>query len=251
MHRRKKKKHDDHMGEDWLLPYADMLTLLLALFIVLFASSTIDVQKFQEIASAFSSALNGGDGALDHTEPITLNDIPPKSSIITPKETPPIVDQDKGEKDKQELKELQEKINAYINEKKLALSLKTTLTESGLIITILDNALFDSGSAEMKPNAKKLAKEISQFLVADPPRRIIIEGHTDNVPIRNSNFDSNWVLSFYRAYNFMEILLENPKLTPEDLSPVANGEFKPVASNETKEGRAKNRRVEIKILPYD
>jgi chemotaxis protein MotB len=248
---RKRKKHaDDHMGEDWLLPYADMLTLLLAVFIVLFASSTISVEKFQQLASAFSTALNGGNGALDHTQPITLNDIPPKSTIITPKENPTIVG-DKGEEDKKELKKLKEEIDEYIKANNLAFSLKTTLTDGGLIVTILDNALFDSGSAEMKPKAKNLAKEISQFLVADPPRSIIIAGHTDNVPIKNSNFDSNWVLSFYRAYNFMDVLLENPKLKPHNLSPVADGEYRPVASNDSKEGRSKNRRVEIKILPYE
>jgi chemotaxis protein MotB len=247
---RKRKKHDDeHMGEDWLLPYADMLTLLLAVFIVLFASSTISVEKFQQIASAFSSALNGGNGAMDYSEPITLNDIPPKSTVITPKETP-TKQNENGIKDKQELEKLKQEIDAYIKANNLAFSLKTNLTDSGLIITILDNALFDSGSAQLKPKAKELAREISQFLIAEPPRKIIIEGHTDNVPIKNSNFDSNWVLSFYRAYSFMNVLLENPKLQPKMLSPVANGEFSPVASNDSKEGRAKNRRVEIKILPY-
>jgi chemotaxis protein MotB len=247
--RKRNSHHEDHVDESWLIPYADMLTLLLALFIVLFAASTIDAEKFQKIASSFNSALNGGEGPLDYNEPITLNDIPPKETIIVPKE--PTASPSSEEIDRVKLKELQEKIDTYISNKKLSLSLKTNLTESGLIITILDDALFDSGSAEIKPNANKLAIEISQFLVAEPPRQIIIAGHTDNVPIKNSNYDSNWVLSFFRAYNFMEVLLKNPDLEPDMLSPIANGEYQPVASNKTEAGRAKNRRVEIKILPYE
>lgn len=95
----------------------------------------------------------------------------------------------------------------------------------------------------------KIAKEISDLLVIDPPRNIIISGHTDNVPIHTAKFESNWELSVMRAVNFMKIILENDKLDPRWFSAKGYGEYKPVASNATKEGRAKNRRVEILILP--
>ncbi|MCF6139377.1 flagellar motor protein MotB [Pseudalkalibacillus berkeleyi] len=246
----RKKKHEEHIDESWLIPYADMLTLLLALFIVLFAVSTVDAAKFENMANSFKSALNGGTGPLDYTSPVSIveqTSIPTSESAIIP-----IDDQEKtnGEFDQNQLKEIKEKIDAYINENKLNKSLKTTLTESGLIITILDRALFDSGSAVVKKESITLAKEISQLLVTDPPRRIVIAGHTDNIPIKNHDFRSNWELSAQRSINFMELLLQNEKLDPTKFSQSGFGEFQPVASNDTNEGRAKNRRVEVKILPF-
>ncbi|WP_257351332.1 flagellar motor protein MotB [Pseudalkalibacillus decolorationis] len=245
---RDKKKKEEHIDESWLIPYADMLTLLLALFIVLFAVSTVDAQKFESMANSFKSALNGGTGPMDYTSPVSVvekSSIPVAETVITPED-------DKEEDaniDQVQLEEIKKRIDKYIEEKKLSRSLRTTLTESGLIITILDNALFASGSATVKKDAVGLAKEISQLLVTDPPRNIIIAGHTDNVPISNSNFDSNWELSAHRSINFMNLLLENKKLDPRKFSQAGYGEHHPVAPNDTAAGKAKNRRVEVKILP--
>ena len=103
----------------------------------------------------------------------------------------------------------------------------------------------------MQSSDVALAREISELLVMNPPRNIIVSGHTDNVPIRNSQFDSNWHLSVMRAVNFMKILLENDDLDPRSFSAKGFGEFEPIASNATAEGRMKNRRVEILILPNE
>jgi chemotaxis protein MotB len=237
----KKKKHHDenHIDETWLIPYADLLTLLLALFIVLFASSQIDSKKFQQIARSFNSALEGGTGVLEFQNPVEEE-----------LEQPPL--NQKGEiNEKRELQQVQQKINHYIEQKNLTGQLKTTLTEEGLLVTILNDVLFDSGSAEVRTQDRKLVKEISQLLVMNPPRSIIISGHTDNVPINNSQFASNWELSVMRAVNFMSLLLENKQLDPRWFSAKGYGEYKPVASNHTEEGRKKNRRVEILILPNE
>lgn len=246
---RNKKKKEEHIDETWLIPYADMLTLLLALFIVLFAVSTVDAAKFEEMANSFKSAFNGGTGALDYTSPpapIEKTSIPTAERSLTPVDDKP----EESALDWMQLEEIKKKIDAYIEEKNLSSSLQTTLTESGLIITILDNALFDSGSAAVKEDGKVLAKEISQLLITDPPRNIIIAGHTDNVPIKNSDFASNWELSAHRSINFMNLLLENDKLDPQKFSQAGYGKYHPVASNDTAKGRAKNRRVEVKILPF-
>ncbi|WP_027407881.1 flagellar motor protein MotB [Anoxybacteroides tepidamans] len=245
MGKKKKQHHEDHIDETWLIPYADLLTLLLALFIVLFASSQIDQKKFQEIARSFSSALSGGAGVLDFPSPVEQNN--PKTSIpnkerLTKKQQEAAIEQ-------KELREIQAKINQYIEKQHLQGELKTTLTEEGLLITILNDILFDSGSADVRPQDKQIAKEISRLLVMNPPRSIIISGHTDNVPIHNSKFASNWELSVMRAVNFMKVLLENKQLDPRWFSAKGYGEFKPVASNATPEGRLKNRRVEILITP--
>ncbi len=109
--------------------------------------------------------------------------------------------------------------------------------------------LFDSGQAVVRKESEKVSLEVASLLVMNPPRNIIISGHTDNIPIRNKQFESNWELSVFRAVNFMKLLLENTALNPADFSAKGFGEFKPVESNKTSEGRAKNRRVEVLILP--
>ncbi|TLS36619.1 flagellar motor protein MotB [Pseudalkalibacillus caeni] len=254
----RKKRHDDHedhVDESWLIPYADMLTLLLALFIVLFASSQVDASKFRAISNTFNEVLKGGSGVLEQSPsiiepmeelPVSLPD-KPEEQEVTKEEDSKMT----AEEDMQELKELKEKIDTYIQEKKLASYLKTDLTGEGLMITIREAALYGSGQASLSQDAKKLAREISRLLVTDPPRHITVTGHTDNQPIHNSDFPSNWHLSSERALNFMAELLKNKKLNPRLFSFTGYGEFRPIASNDTAEGRAKNRRVEVLILPYD
>lgn len=246
--RSKKQPSEYKTDESWLIPYGDMLTLLLALFIILFASSSLDAQKFEQMVESLSAAFHGGQvgGASVITE--TEDDSPSGQDSGS---TPPPANPFDGEKEREmeDLRELQRKINTYIKQNNLELSLKTELTEGGLVITILDHALFDTGSATVKPESRKLAKEISNLLVMDPPRHVEIVGHTDNVPIYNERFRSNWDLSAMRAINFLYIILENDKLDPAYFSFRGHGEYMPVATNDTAEGRQQNRRVEVKILP--
>ncbi|WP_449539581.1 flagellar motor protein MotB [Ferdinandcohnia sp. Marseille-Q9671] len=237
--KKRKQHHEEHVDESWLVPYADILTLLLALFIVLFAASSVDAQKFQQLASSFNNVFNGGSSFLEYEspEPVEIK----QTAIDTEKE--------KKEQEQEELKELQEKINGYIEQKGLDLSLQTRLTDEGLHVTIQDGAFFNPASADVRPEDIQIAKEISDLLVMNPPRNIIVSGHTDTVPINNHEFKSNWHLSVMRSINFMSILLENDKLDPSRFSARGLGEYEPVASNDTPEGRKLNRRVEILILP--
>lgn len=252
--RKKKNAHDEgHMDESWLLPYADLLTLLLALFIVLFASSAVDAQKFQAISKAFSSALTGGTGVLEFPNPLPQEQMGSEDDDEdSEKKEPKGLDIDEElllEADQKELAKMQHKVNSYIEQKNLTGKLKTSLTDEGLLVSIRDNVLFAPGSADVRKNDIKIANEISELLVMEPPRNIIISGHTDNVPIGNAPFESNWELSVMRAINFMKIVLKNDKLDPSMFSAKGFGEFQPVASNDTSEGKEKNRRVEILILP--
>ncbi|GLB59945.1 flagellar motor protein MotB [Cytobacillus sp. NCCP-133] len=259
MSRRKKKQHhEEHMDESWLLPYADLLTLLLALFIVLFAMSSVDAQKFQKLSKAFNDVFTGGTGVLEFPSPMPEGQMQSTDAVSDkPSEEPEeYAALDKLEKeqlkqaaDQEELAALQEKVDAFIENKNLAEKLETSLTTEGLLVSIRDNVLFSSGSADVRTEDLKIATEIAELLVMDPPRNIIISGHTDNVPIRNSSFESNWELSVMRAVNFMKIILHNEKLDPRWFSAKGFGEFQPVSDNKIKEGRAKNRRVEILILP--
>jgi chemotaxis protein MotB len=251
MARKKKHKHEDeHMDESWLVPYADLLTLVLALFIVLFAMSSVDAQKFQQMARAFNSTFTGGTGVLEYPSPTPNGEM---EQLDVQKDQTPQEDAEEALKqiEQQKLKEIQDKINTYIKNNKLETKLKTTLTDEGLLITILNDIFFDSGKADIRNKDKQLAMEISELLVMNTPRNIIVSGHTDNIPIKNSDYDSNWHLSVMRAVNFMKILIDNENLDPKVFSAKGFGEYNPVASNDTKEGRQKNRRVEVLILPYE
>ncbi|MFC5364495.1 flagellar motor protein MotB [Peribacillus frigoritolerans] len=242
--RKKKQRHEEHIDESWLVPYADILTLLLALFIVLFASSSVDAVRFQQLSNVFNQVFTSGTGFMDFPSDS------PSNEPTSPEQRTGAENLEKlGKNEQEELTEVQERVNAYIEKNDLTNKLGTNLTDEGMLISIRENVLFESGVAEVRSENRKMAKEISGLLVMDLPRNIIVSGHTDNIPIKNSKYESNWDLSVIRSVNFMKLLLENKDLDPEMFSAKGHGEFKPVASNETKKGRAKNRRVEILIVP--
>jgi len=256
MSRRKKKKKKDegHIDESWLLPYSDLQTLLVALFIVLFASSTVSEQKLIVFSKSFSSELlSGGTGFFEYSSPLPAKD-EGITKVDKKDQSQDEVSEDVEETDEQRaeherLEAIQDRVNSYIKENGLGEELDTSLTVAGLSVRIRDNVLFDSGVAEVRAENINIANEISKLLEMDVPRSVIVSGHTDNVPIKNARFDSNWELSVMRAVNFMKLMLENQNLNPQLFSAKGYGEFQPIATNETAEGRAQNRRVEILILP--
>ena len=258
MSKGRKKHHEEHVSEAWLIPYADILTLLLALFIVLFSMSSIDAVKFQSLAQSFNSAFTGAEGVLQYDSPIPpefeTSDIGPIEEELDENEQinkDGLAEQlaEQFAADLEKLGELQDEINQYIEAKGLVGKLETSLTDEGLMISIGDKVLFESGSANVRASDLYIANEISDLLIMNPPRNIVISGHTDNVPIGTARFESNWELSMVRAMNFMKILLRNDQLDPRWFSAKGYGEYQPIAPNDTSEGRAKNRRVEILIMP--
>lgn len=246
MRRRKKEKYEEELNESWLLPYSDLMTLLLALFIVLFSISSVDAEKFQALSKVFNEIFTGGTGVMDYDSLEQKNEKQLSDNSKNKKEEKGAEKQHQEEK---KLENIQEKINHFITAKGLGNDLQTSLTSEGLLVTIKDSVLFDSGDATVRKKDVSLAKEISELLVIDPPHSVIISGHTDNVPIQNSHYSSNWELSVMRAVNFMKIILENDKLDPRLFSAKGFGEFQPIASNNSNAGKAKNRRVEVLILP--
>src|SRR5690625_366918 len=246
--RRKRKRKEYKIDDSWLLPYADLLTLLLALFIVLFSMSSLDAQKYEELARVFKSEFTHGTSILE--EGNTSEELP----IDFDRNDDDIKDADKVVENKhkeelQQLEELQDKINHYIIESELSNTLNTSLTDEGLLITILNDISFDSGKATVKIEGREIAKEVSEFLITDPPHQIIVSGHADDRPMHNDEFSSNWELSVTRAINFMALLLQNEVLDPTRFSAKGFGEHKPIVPNTSEENRAKNRRVEVLILP--
>ncbi|BAQ08732.1 flagellar motor protein motB [Bacillus sp. OxB-1] len=240
--RRKKKSHDEHgVDESWLLPYSDLLTLLLALFIVLFASSSIDEAKFTQMTTVFNEIFDGGKGVMEQAAPTTVP--VPKDSVDVNEENNSYLE------DQRSLGEIQDRLDNYIAVHELENQFETKLTDEGLLVTIRDSILFSPGKADLKPEYRGLADDIAELLVFDRPRQIVITGHTDNLPMNNAEFSSNWELSVMRAVNFLKILMESDKIDPLLLSAKGYGEYHPIAPNDTAEGRSKNRRVEVLIQP--
>ena len=250
--RQHKHDHEEHMDESWLIPYADLLTLLLALFIVLFASSQIDQKKFDELRKSFQAALAGGSSFFENTTPVpSTEDVGMNSQgddSEQDQQSESELEEQLRQQETEQLMELKRKIDQYIDENGLTTQLKTQLDNRQLRITISDNTLFESGSAALKPESRELASAISDMLEQYTNYEVIVSGHTDNVPIRTSQFPSNFHLSSERALSLMSVLLENPNVRPERFSSVGYSEYKPVASNDTPEGRAANRRVEVSIV---
>jgi chemotaxis protein MotB len=256
----RKRKHDDHeehVDESWLIPYADLLTLLLALFIVLYSMNSVDVKKFEEMSQAFSLALSNGAGVLDMPAVVKSGEDPSKDGKAGDEK-----EEDKEQQEQQtqsdleelikqeqaELEDLKKKIDAYIDKNGLTTDLETKLNMSQLLITISDNALFAPAQARIKPESEELATAIATMLTQYPNYDVIVAGHTDDTPINTSQFRSNWDLSAMRAIRFLDVMLENKSLDRKRFSAIGYGEYHPVATNDTAAGKAKNRRVEVSIL---
>ena len=239
---RKKRgpKKEEEAGEAWLLPYSDLMTLLLGLFISLFAMSQTDQKKMEDMAQAFSAAFNmGGPSFFDKMGPN------PGRRAEMPS------DEDAGNsayiQENQALEQVKKQMDQYIDQNELSEQLSTEMTDDGLLIRIKEKALFPSGSAELAGQAQSIGPVVAGLL-ATIPERVIISGHTDNVPINSAQYPSNWELSSQRALNFMKYLLSiNSKLAPQRFSAIGYSEYRPIADNKTEEGRTKNRRVEILI----
>lgn len=240
--------HEEHVDESWLIPYADVLTLLLALFIVLYSMSSVDAQKFQEVSQAFNIAFDGGAGILDQQAIIPSNKTNNNDSSTTSRNRERNEYLAKAKQEQAELQELLDKLDEYIANNGLSDQLNAELNHSELKITIKDSALFDSGQASLKSDAQQLAITIGDMLKEHKDHEFIISGHTDNRPIRNSRFESNWDLSSARALSFMKVVLDRSGIDPKLFKAVGMGEYHPVADNGTVEGQAQNRRVEVSIL---
>lgn len=237
----KKHKHEEHVDESWLVPYADILTLLLALFIVLFASSSVDQEKLEQMSSVFNQVFEGGTSFLEQPAPIQT---PNATSEETPTQSSAYL------QDQQELAEIQDSVDNFIAVNEMEGQFATEMTAEGLLVTIRDSILFDPGMAKIKPEYKPIAQELAAVLVSDPARNIVITGHTDNVPA-GPNFSSNLELSLMRASNFYLVLTEsNDQLDPKKFSARGHSDNNAIAPNDTAEGRAKNRRVEVLIQPF-
>jgi chemotaxis protein MotB len=227
--------HDGAGGMRWLLTYADMITLLLALFIILFAISNISKVKLQRLAHEISGGFNAVDA---FNLPVAANDEEKKAEEERKKQA----------QDAAKLAQIKKSLESYIRQHKLQGKIEVGIDRRGLVITLLsDAAYYDSGSAQMRPQTKEVLDAISHQL-RTVSNHVRVEGRTDNVPISTALYPTNWELSAARATNVTRYLIEKDHISPDRLYFSGYGQYQSRYPNDTLEHRQQNRRVDIIIL---
>ncbi len=209
----------------WMATFSDMVTLLLAFFVMLVAMSEVEVKKFEDALSYFS----GSTGPLEYQAANPSARTSAQSTFLSRRKS-----------------EIYEKALKYLHDHGLEDAVEVSLTERGLHVVITDSVMFRSGEAALIEPSRSLLRTLSGLIGEVGLSGVLVEGHTDDRPIRTARFPSNWELSVARASSVVRYLLEQEHaLTPDRYVPMGHGEHRPVAPNHTAAERARNRRVEI------
>lgn len=248
MGRPKKEEESSGGAPEWMATYSDLVTLLLCFFAIMFSMSSIDASKFKAFINSFNDGLsiyyeNGSTIGEGNMLGNGINQFPAFEEVFYQELNMNLV------KDKQkEIEERAEEFESFVELAKLEDRVKVEYTDSYIKVQLLDDSvLFDIGEADLKDSAKKMLTVLNDELMKYTEHIIKIEGHTDNVPISTEKYPSNWYLSSARAISVAEYLIKSHSFNPEKISADGRGEYSPIASNSTFEGRAKNRRVELYI----
>jgi len=250
MNRRERRRgHVNH--ERWLVSYADFITLLFAFFVVLYASSKADQKKQQQVSEAIDSAFRAlaifpdasrqpanlkNVSAISKDEPVTPMNIVMGEEVLSPAQV------------KQDLSRVEKQLDKMLSNQIADHTVSIKMGKNGLVISLREAGFFSTGSATPHAGTLPILRQIAQAL-GKIPYDVRVEGHTDNLPIHNAEFDSNWELSSARATRIARIFLATGGIPPEHLSAAGYAEFHPVAPNATSEGRAQNRRVDLIVMP--
>lgn len=229
MKRRKNEEEHENL-ERWLITYADLITLLLAFFIMMYTFSKQDAQKYQEVSERLRAIFTGGTSVLKTGTGGT--------NVLNPLQ--------KSESTGEIKRQLENEIKA-MTDMKDAHKITVFKDERGIVIRIMDRAFFDEGRAELKQTAKSALRKIGP-IIKNSGSQVRIEGHTDNVPINTAEFRSNWELSTRRATEVVRHLIETYDFPPEQISASGYAEHRPIAANDGADNRALNRRIEIILL---
>jgi chemotaxis protein MotB len=243
------KFHGSH--ERWLVSYADFITLLFAFCVVLYASSKADQKKQQQVAQAIDSAFHAlGIFPNSSRKPIDLKNISAisRDQAVTPMNIVMGEDVLAPAKVKENLTEVQKQLEKMLSNQIAEHTVSIQMGKDGLVISLREAGFFSSGSAMPHTETLPVLRQIAEAL-GKTPYDLRIEGHTDNVPIHNEEFDSNWELSSARATRMARIFVATRSIPPERLSAAGYAEYHPVASNDTNTGRAENRRVDLVVKP--
>lgn len=234
MKRTPRQRKGNH--ERWLITYADMITLLMIFFIVMYTLSQVDVEKFKSLSASLAQAMGAGGMVLESPGPSV---VPGVSGTV------PQVATQSGENS--QLENVKKELEEYVREANLQARVSVTMEERGVVISFQDEVLFNLGSAELTPRAVEIIRKVGPIL-EKVPNYLRVEGHTDNLPIKTALYPSNWELSSARANSVLQELLRGFQIQPQRLSAVSYGEHRPVVENDTEAHRQLNRRVNIVIL---
>ncbi len=228
----------------WMNTYGDMVTLLLCFFVLLFAMSTIDVVKFKALAASVQGTpviMEGGASS-------SIIDLMGSGIMEMPKvESSMNQSKERAKKAQQELQQMASQFKTYFATQEQAQMIEVKVADESIIIRFPDGVLFDLGKASLRPEAIPVLDIVANEINNYPDNEVMIEGHTDNLPINTVQFPSNWDLSSARAISVLKFFINEKAIDPARVLAVGRGEYMPIDTNNTPEGRAKNRRVEIKL----
>lgn len=247
--------HDEHFDEGWLVSYADMMTLLVALFMVLFSISSVNVSKFESLQRSLQAAFSGkifpGGEALQQTggDDRTTESGATKPPTSETPEQPKAKDAAAARRaEERELEKVRRRIDAAARELGLSHKVRTAITKDGLRVRVLsDDLLFASGQAVPSQASLPLLARLGQILDREGKHPVVVEGHTDPVPTDGTRFASNWELSTERATSIVKAFA-TAGVGQRRMTAAGRAYLDPVAGNDTSAGRSLNRRVEI-LLP--
>lgn len=238
MARKKKSSNNELTGDEWLGTYSDCVTLLLTFFVLLYSMSSLDASKAKAISEAFT-VLTGqsADSILEYDQFQGSNPvIGGESKVDNDIEAHP-----------QDSLSMYETVEEFLEENQMDESLQVTQDERGVVLHLTDSILFESGQATLIPGSIVVLDKINE-LISSIPNPIVIEGHTDDIPISNSKYSDNWDLSAQRATNVLRYFLSKGNEDPSRFSASGYGEFRPNVENTSDENRSQNRRVNILIV---
>lgn len=234
MARRRKKKETNNNsggGGGWMTTFSDLMSLLLTFFILLYSMSSVSLEKFNEASQSIQLAFNGGDSVIEGS---TVIDTETETSEET-------IDP--------ELVKMYNEVVAFLEAKEMTSQASVEYDQDGIYVNIQESILFGSGSAIIADSGKGTLNDLGD-LIKQFENEVVVEGYTDNVPMNNANFSSNWELSTGRALSVLRYLSEVRNIDPTRLSAKGYGEYHPIVPNDSEENKAKNRRVNI-VLVYD
>lgn len=255
-----KKKVPEHVNhERWLVSYADFITLLFAFFVVLYASAQVDKRKAGRMAMAIQVAFqelgvfqaSSKEVPVKEDEALPFQKVQVVENISRDVDLKRFVNPMKGDlaasAEAQSLEDAKQALQTVLNPEIQRHEVTMSLRREGLIISLKEMGFFESGSATIRPASMDAIARLVEVL-KQRPENLRVEGHTDNVPIHTARFASNWELSTARATELIQLLITKYGLPPSHLSAAGYAEFHPVARNDTAEGRAQNRRMDVVIL---
>ena len=254
---RRAKKHAHANHERWLVSYADFITLLFAFFVVLYASSQVDNKKVAQVSAAIQGAFQDlGVFSGNAPGPILRQESAPPSAQSVPEKLPDLTQiastlhgTVSGSGYGPDVNRLKHDLEDALGEQIKKHEIEMRVTPEGLIVSLREVGFFNSGDAILLSDGQSTLTRIAHVL-NEKGFQIRVEGHTDNKPIHTGQFKSNWELSTARATEVVSLLVEHHGFDPRLISAAGYSEYRPIASNDTEEGRKTNRRVDLVIVAH-